>query len=119
MSYKDTPAENLRRIIHTKQEEYQPYDFAGPTIDGIYQLDLTLDKSTGQGAYMIKMAAGTETTPHVHNMREQYLIIEGDVVESDGTTYGPGDYIIYESGSEHSTRTINGCVIIGFDYPAP
>ena len=108
----------LREIIDTSKAEYQIYDFEGPPLEGIYQLDLTYDRETGHGAYMIRMEAGTETTPHEHQLREQYLILEGDLVESDGTVLGPGDFVIYESGSYHSSRTVNGCLLIGFDYPA-
>ena len=107
-----------RRIIDTANEEYQVYDFEGPPLAGIYQLDLSYDRNTGHGAYMIRMEAGTETTAHEHKLREQYLILEGDLVESDGTVLGPGDFVIYEPGSYHSSRTVNGCLLVGFDYPA-
>ncbi len=108
-----------RRIINTNTANYKPYDFGGPTIEGITQLDLSYDHSTEHGAYMIRMEPGTVTTAHVHSVREEYLVLEGDVVESDGTIYGPGEYIIYEPGTEHCTRTVNGCVIVGFDFPSP
>jgi hypothetical protein len=107
------------KVIDTKTAEYYVYDFAGPALDGIYQLDLTYDRKTGHGAYMIKMEPGTITTRHVHRLREEYLILEGDIIESDGTVLGPGDYIIYEPGSEHNSRTENGALLIGFDYPSP
>lgn len=108
-----------RRIIDTKTAKYDLYDFGGPVLEGIGQLDLTYDRKTGHGAYLIRMEAGTETTAHVHNVREEYFILEGDVVESDGTVLGPGDYVIYEPGTEHNSRTVNGCLLIGFDYPVP
>lgn len=108
-----------RRIIDTNSEKYGIYDFGGPVLEGIYQLDLTYDRDSGHGAYLIRMEPGTETTAHVHSVREEYLILEGDVVESDGTVLGPGDYVIYEPGTEHSSRTVKGCLLIGFDYPAP
>lgn len=108
-----------RQIVDTNTAKYDIYDFGGPILEGIQQLDLSYDRETGHGAYMIRMEPGTETTAHVHNLREEYLILEGDVVESDGTILGPGDYVIYEPGTEHSSRTVNGCVLIGFDYPAP
>ena len=85
----------------------------------MYQLDLTYDRQTGHGAYMIRMEPGTITTMHGHTCREEYLILEGDVVESDGTVLGPGDYVIYEPGTEHNSRTVNGCLVVGFDFPAP
>jgi len=107
------------KIINTNKAEYYVYDFDGPALDGVYQLDLSYDRDTGHGAYMIRMEPGTITTRHVHRLREEFLIIEGDIIESDGTVLGPGDYIIYEPGSEHNSRTENGALVIGFDYPSP
>ena len=106
-----------RKIINTNTAKYSVYDFGGPPLEGIHQLDLTYNHDSGHGAYMIRMDPGTVTTSHVHSVREEYLIMEGDLVESDGTELGPGDYIIYEPGTEHNSRTVNGCVLIGFDYP--
>jgi anti-sigma factor ChrR (cupin superfamily) len=110
---------NQSKVIDTNVAEYYVYDFAGPALEGVYQLDLSYDQKTGHGAYMIRMDPGTITTKHVHTLREEYLILEGDIIESDGTVLGPGDYIIYEPGSEHNSRTENGCLVIGFDFPSP
>ena len=107
------------KVINTKSAEYYAYDFGGPVLDGVYQLDLSYDRNTGHGAYIVKMDPGTITTAHVHELREEYLSLEGDIIESDGTVLGPGDYIIYEPGSEHNSRTENGALLIGFDYPSP
>jgi quercetin dioxygenase-like cupin family protein len=108
-----------RQIIDTSTAKYDIYDFGGPVLEGVHQLDLSYDRNTGHGVYMIRMEPGTVTTSHVHTLREEYLILEGDVVESDGTVLVPGDYVIYEPGTEHNSRTVNGCLVIGFDYPAP
>lgn len=107
-----------RRVIDTRNSEYEVYDFGGPRLEDIGQLDLSYDRETGLGSYMIRMQPGAETTAHRHDTREEYLIIEGDLVEPDGLILGPGDYMIYEPGSEHSSRTVNGCVLVGFDSKA-
>jgi len=111
-------SDNNRRVIDTRKNKYEVYEFGGPKLDNISQLDLSYDHKTGHGAYMIRMEPGSETTAHRHTVREEYLIIEGDLVEPGGLTLGPGDYIIYEPGSEHSSRTVNGCLLVGFDSKA-
>jgi anti-sigma factor ChrR (cupin superfamily) len=104
-----------RRVIDTRKSKYDVYQFEGPKLDNIGQLDLTYDNKTGHGAYMIRMEPGAETTAHKHTTREEYLVIEGDLIEPGGLVLGPGDYVIYEPGSEHSSRTVNGCLLVGFD----
>ena len=119
MKHQSSQMRKPGKVINTNTAEYYVYDFEGPALDGVYQLDLSYDQETGHGAYMIRMEPGTITTKHVHTLREEYLIIEGDIIESDGTVLGPGDYIIYEPGSEHNSRTESGALIIGFDFPSP
>jgi mannose-6-phosphate isomerase-like protein (cupin superfamily) len=105
-----------RQIVRTANAQFDTYDFEGPVQEDMSLLKLSYDRTTGQGAYMIRMEAGAETVRHVHKRREEYLIIEGDLVESDGTVLGPGDYVIYQPGTEHNSRTVNGCLLIGIDY---
>ena len=112
---KNSDQKTHRRVINTRNADYEVYDFGGPALKDIGQLDLTYDRETGIGAYMVRMQAGSETTRHIHTVREEYLIIEGDLIESDGLVLGSGDYVIYEPGSEHSSRTEQGCLLIGFD----
>lgn len=105
-----------RVIIKTASTQFGPYDFEGPLQEDMSLLRLSYDEQSGQGAYMIKMEPGAQTIRHTHKRREEYLIIEGDLIEDDGTVLGPGDYVIYQPGSEHNSRTKNGCLLIGIDY---
>ncbi len=108
-------AEN-RRIIHTHETEFDPYDLDGPVQDDMRLLNLSYDVKTQQGAYLIRMQPGAETIYHEHKRREEYLILEGDLIESDGTELKPGDYVVYPPGSKHNSRTVNGCLLLGIDY---
>ena len=105
-----------RRIVHTADADFEPCDLDGPVQENMQQLTLSYDRNTGQGVYMIRMQPGAETLRHVHQRREEYLILEGDLIESDGARLGPGDYVIYAQGSEHNSRTESGCLLIGMDY---
>ena len=105
-----------RQIIRTANNEFKAYDFDGPIQDDMSLLKLSYDEKTRQGAYMVRMQPGAKFTYHTHKRREEYFIIEGDLVESDGAVLGPGDYIIYQPGSEHNSRTVGGCLLIAIDY---
>jgi len=105
-----------RQIIPTASTPFAPYTLDGPVQEDMSQLELSYDAASGQGAYMIRMQPGAETKRHVHQRREEYLIIEGELIESDGTVLKQGDYVIYQPGSEHNSRTETGCFLIGIDY---
>ena len=106
----------LREVVKTASTMFSTYDFDGPVQEDMQLLKLSYDDETKQGAYMIRMEPGAETIAHVHQRREEYFIIEGDLVESDGKVLGPGDYVVYQPGSYHNSRTVNGCLLIGIDY---
>ena len=106
----------LREVVSTASTEFSVYDFDGPVQENMQLLKLSYDDETKQGAYMIRMEPGAETIAHVHQRREEYFIIEGDLVENDGKVLGPGDYVVYQPGSYHNSRTVNGCLLIGIDF---
>ena len=81
MTRESNPYGDQRKIIKTREAQFDKYDFGGPVLEGVSQLDLSYDRRTGHGVYMVRMEPGTETTEHVHQCREEYLILEGDVVE--------------------------------------
>jgi anti-sigma factor ChrR (cupin superfamily) len=47
---------------------------------------------------------------------EEFLVIEGDLVDSDGTTFGPGDFVSYDAGTHHNSWTETGCLIAVFEW---
>jgi hypothetical protein len=69
-------SDNNRRVIDTRKSKYEVYEFGGPKLDNISQLDLSYDHKTGHGAYMIRMEPGSETTAHRHTVREEYLLLK-------------------------------------------
>jgi hypothetical protein len=49
-------------------------------------------------------------------MTEDFLIIEGELIESDGRVLKAGDFVHYEPGTHHNSRTEKGCLLIGIDW---
>ena len=105
-----------RRIVKTNEADPEVYDFDGKAQPEIEFLPLSYDRQTRRGTYIMRMAAGAQTFEHVHNFREEYFILEGDLVEDDGTVLGPGDYVCFTPGTRHYSRTNRGCVLIAFDW---
>mgnify|MGYP003471154555 CR=1 FL=1 len=51
-----------------------------------------------------------------HGEEEMFLILEGDLVDSDGTAFGPGDFVSYDAGTHHNSHTVGGCLIAVFEW---
>ena len=114
-----TGATARRRILPVSAQAMRPYDLDGPLQPEISWAPLSYDPATGRGSYLMRMAPGAATIPHVHEAREEYLILEGEAIEADGTVLKAGDWIIYEPGTRHSTRTETGCLLLGLDWDPP
>lgn len=107
-----------RRIIDTDSAEYRVYDMEGPVQPDMAWLPLSYN-ADGNGCYMIRMEPGAQTIWHQHEGMEEYLILEGELIESDGTVLKPGHFVSYRPGTEHNSRTETGCLLIGFDWAKP
>jgi anti-sigma factor ChrR (cupin superfamily) len=110
---------NGRRIFRTAGLAMRPYDLDGPLQPAMSWAPLSYDTARERGSYLMRLAPGAATIPHVHEAREEYLVLEGEAIEEDGTVLKPGDWIVYEAGSRHSTRTTTGCLLLGVDWDPP
>jgi len=105
-----------RRIVHTSSKPFAPYDMEGPVQRDMSVIELSYNREDRQGAYLIRMEPGAETIAHEHPFREEFLILEGELIESDGTVLKTGDFIMYEPGTVHNSRTEKGCLLLGIDW---
>lgn len=108
---------DTRSVVNIYDTPFKPYDMDGPLQENMSYLPLTINKDgNNQGVYVIRMEPGAETIAHVHRWNEDYLILEGDLIEPDGKILGPGDFVHYDRGTRHNSRTETGCFLIGCDW---
>jgi len=105
-----------RRIFTTGSLSMRPYDLEGPLQEDMSYAYLSYDEKTQCGSYLIRMQPGAATIFHTHERREELLVLEGRAIDDDGTMLNAGDWIVYEPGSRHTTRTETGCVLLGIDW---
>ena len=105
-----------RTITNIYQADFGVYDLEGPIQEDIQLLNLGYDRDTGKGWYVIRMAPGAQTIAHNHRLVEEFLILEGELIESDGTILKPGDFVTYPPGTHHHSSTETGCLLIGIDH---
>jgi anti-sigma factor ChrR (cupin superfamily) len=108
-------AESVRTVVNVHTADYQRWT----NEDGSELLDqgfLQLDDSfpPGSGFYIYKMEPGAVTTPHEHTARENFLILEGELVDNDGYVYRQGDLVMLDQGTQHSSTAPNGCLLAVF-----
>jgi len=92
----------------------RPYDRYGSVIEGMSWHPVSQDKVTGECSYFLRFAPGVSSQPHEHMLREEFLVLEGSLVEPDGRVLKPGDFISFPPGSRHHSRSPDGCLLLVF-----
>ncbi|WP_170351502.1 MULTISPECIES: cupin domain-containing protein [Ruegeria] len=78
----------------------------------VWWKNVSFDEVTGQGSYLMKMAPGTRSNPHIHHGAEEFFVLEGDLTDHDGFSYRSGDFVSLAAGSSHFSRTEAGCLLV-------
>jgi len=79
-------------------------------------LPVSYDRETGWGCYLMRMQSGAVTLAHEHPGMEDFLVLEGDLVDSDGTVFAAWDFVSYEAGTRHNSWTTGGCLLAVFEW---
>ena len=109
-----TIGKNERLVANIKTAAFRPFVIDGREIPGqsFLQLDDTFPEGTGFHIY--KMAPGSSSQPHEHSCHEQFLVLEGEVIDNDGHVYRPGDFVLLKQGTQHSSHTKTGATLAVF-----
>lgn len=105
-----------RRVLRCDSAAFLPYDLEGPLQPEIAWLPVSYERARGEGCYLMRMQPGAVTIAHEHEGTEDFLILEGELIDDDGRVLRPGDFVSYEAGTRHSSRTETGCLIAVFEW---
>ena len=103
-----------KKITDPFNVNFEPFDNYGAAIPGMKWHKITYNKDTGLGTYILKMDPNAKSLPHVHTSFEEFLMLEGELIDSDNKVFKKGDFVTFEPGSSHSSYTKNGCLILVF-----
>ena len=101
-----------RKVANIHDEAaYAPYDPEGISETGTSFIQLNPDAPRDVGFYIYRMSPGSRSTPHMHGGAEEFLVVEGELIDNDGTVYKSGDVVWLSGGTEHTSHTETGCIV--------
>ena len=103
------PAE--RKVANIYSAEFKPFVFEDGVTMGDSVLQLEEQFPLGVGFHVYRMPPGMTSRPHRHNGSEQFLILDGELIDNDGTVFRKGDMVWFKDGTEHSSYTPTGCLL--------
>jgi len=104
-----------RKITDLYNVKFEPFDNYGAVVPGMSWHKISYNKNNdNQGTYLLKMNPESKSLPHQHTGYEEFLMLEGELIDSDNKVFKKGDFITFEPGSTHSSYTKDGCLILVF-----
>ena len=103
-----------RKITNPLNVKFEPFDNYGAPIPGMSWHKISYNEKTGQGSYILKMEPGAKSLPHKHTSYEEFLMLDGELIDPDNKIFKKGDFITFEPGSSHSSHTKIGCLALVF-----
>ena len=105
---------NKRKITNPYKVKFEPFDNYGAPVPGMSWHKISYNKKTGQGSYILKMEPDAKSLPHKHVSYEEFLMLDGELIDLDNKIFKKGDFITFKPGSSHSSYTKTGCLILVF-----
>ena len=103
-------SDTKRRVVNLRNAIFEPFEDEVGT--GLLQLNPNVPR--GKGFYIYRMEPGASSSPHQHVGAEEFYIIEGELIDNDGTIYSAGDVVWLDAGTEHYSISPSGCTIVVF-----
>lgn len=94
------------------EADWQPLVLGNRAVPGYYWIPLPSDSRRAWQAYWMKLDPGARGPRHFHPSTELVQVFQGDFRDAGGAQYGPGDVVVYEEGSGHSTWSVKGCIVL-------
>lgn len=110
------PERSGRRVVSCQAAEFEAYDMEGPLQPEMSWSPMSYNPETGCGSYLMRMQPGAVTIAHDHPGVEDFLILEGELIDDDGAVFKAGDFVSYGAGTRHNSRTVTGCLIAVFEW---
>jgi len=106
--------DNGRLALRVEDADFGPYDLYGDPVPGIVWKPINFNADTKVGSFLVKVAPGSKSLPHINTGGEDSFILEGELVDGDGTVFCAGDIVSYGADSRHASQSPKGCTILVF-----
>ncbi len=110
MTTGDQQLDALRRVVSTAS--LLPYDRFGVYQPELEWLPLSGERGSDFECFLLRFKPGAASLPHEHTAGEEFLVLEGELEDNDGRILKAGDFVVYEPGSKHFSRSPSGCLLL-------
>jgi quercetin dioxygenase-like cupin family protein len=111
----DQAGKSLRRkVMNFKSADYGTYRLQGEPQRDLTWCNISYDEDKGEGFFLVRFAPGGQSIPHEHLAYEEFVVLEGELHDHDGTVYRTGDCVSLAPGTRHFSISPTGCTVAVF-----
>lgn len=103
-----------RTVVNYKDADFQAYGLQGKPQKDLSWHNISWSDEDGSGFFLIKFEPGGASIPHEHLGYEEFVILEGELIDHDGWVYHTGDCVSLTAGSRHYSKSDTGATIAVF-----
>jgi len=103
-----------RTVVNYKNADFKAYSLQGETQNDISWCNISWSDEDASGFFLAKFEPGGVSIPHEHLGCEEFVILEGELVDHDGWVYRVGDCVSLKAGSQHYSRSDTGATVAVF-----
>ena len=101
-------------ITNLSNIKFKPYNRNNLKVSGLNWHVISYDNKTSMGTYILEYKPGAKTPEHTHMGYEEFLILEGELINSCGKTFTKNMFVSYKPNTKHYTYSIIGCKVLVF-----
>ena len=103
-----------RYVVNYKNADFETYGLQGKPQKDLSWHNISWSDEDASGFYLVKFEPGGESIPHEHLGYEEFVVLEGELVDHDGWVYRAGDCVSLTAGSQHYTKSDAGATVAVF-----
>ncbi len=103
-----------RKVVNYKDAEFETYSLQGKPQADLSWHNISWSDEDDSGFFLIKFDPGGVSIPHEHLGTEEFVILEGEIMDHDGWVYRPGDCVSLAKGSRHFSSSNTGAIVAVF-----
>ncbi len=103
-----------RKVVNYKDADFETYSLQGKPQADLSWHNISWSDEDDSGFFLIKFDPGGVSLPHEHLGTEEFVILEGEIMDHDGWVYRPGDCVSLAKGSRHFSSSNTGAIVAVF-----
>ena len=101
-------------MVNFESAKFVPFERRGSVRTDLTWCNISYDEATGQGCFLMRFEPGTSSSPHEHVGYEEFIVLAGELEDSDGAIYRKNDLVSLKPGSKHVSVSHMGCTVAVF-----